>query len=206
MTNVQRLRRPNTRSDFERMNLPRDYWTVKVQGVPESVREMVRRYLVNTDTMVSRGAGMILSGRAGVGKTGIAALVAKEARSRGYTVYFTSVWELRECVRSKVMFDEGTSILDRCREVDVLVLDGLRPEDQKDYTFGGRSIEELLVGRGARKQVSILTTRMDVKDMLESFGGLLEAVQGCMVSVPVEGPDLRQAQNEELMRVVLGTD
>lgn len=188
------------------MNLPRDYWTVKVQGVPESVQDTVRRYLVNTDTMMERGAGMILSGSPGVGKTGIAALVCKEARSRGYTVYFTSVWELRECIRAKILFDEGTSVLDRCREVDVLVLDGLRTEDQKDYVFGIRAIEELLVGRGARKKVSLVTTRMNMRELREAFEGLLDAVQGCMVSLPVEGPDLRRAQNEELKRAVLGTD
>jgi DNA replication protein DnaC len=188
------------------MNLPREYWTAKVQGVPESMRTTIHRYLVNTDIMLDRGAGMFLTGPAGVGKTGIASLVCKEARSRGYTVYFTSVWELRECVKSKVMFEETTSVLDRCREVDVLVLDGLREEDQKDYTFGSRAIEELLVGRGTRKRVSIVTSRLDMRGIDKFFPGLLEAVQGCMVVLPVTGEDLRRAQSEELKRAVLGIE
>jgi DNA replication protein DnaC len=201
---VRQFRRQLDALDFERMNLPREYWTAKINSVPESIRDIITRYLVHIDKMSERGAGLVLSGKPGVGKTGVASLVCKEARSRGYTVFFIPVWELREHVRSRTMFDDTTSILDRCKDVDVLVLDGLRSEDARDYSFGSRSLEELLVGRGARKKISILTSRLDLASFRTEFPGLLEATQGCMVYLTVEGPNLRQEQNEALKRTVLG--
>lgn len=202
---MSRLRRQLTEADFERMNLSKEFWTLKIQGVAESVRELATRYLVNIDQMKERGAGILLNGPPGVGKSGIAALICKEARARGYTAYFTSVWELRECIRARIQFETDTSILDRCREVDVLVLDGLRAEDSPERFFGARDIEELVVTRGLRKKVTVVTTRMTATEMNHHFTGFLNAAQSCLVSVPVNGPDLRQSQNEELRRAVLGS-
>lgn len=203
---MQRLRRPLVPADFERMNLPREFWTAKVQNVPASVRDTITRYLVNTDVMLARGAGMLLTGPAGVGKSGIGALVCKEARSRGYTAYFIGAWELRESIRARLLFEDEVSVMDRCRQVDVLVLDGLRPEDAGERLFGMRDIEELVTMRGVRKLVTIVTTRMGAAELNRHFPGFLESVQGCVVSLPVTGSDLRRDLNEELKRVVLGTE
>ena len=203
---MKRLRRKLGVTDFERMNLPHEFWRAVVQVVPESMRDIVTRYLVNTDAMVKRGAGMMLSGDPGVGKTGIAALVLKEARSRGYTAYFTSVWELRECVKTRIDFEDGKSVPHRCREVDVLVLDGLDEGDKKDFHFDARDIEHLIKYRGARRKVTVVTTRMSPTELASSMSGLMIAAQGCMVPLRVIGEDLRQSRSEELNRVVFGQD
>ena len=121
MTTAHPFRRPLGIPDFERMNLPQAYWRAKVQNVAEEVRPLVARYLLKMDQMVENGVGMIVLGEPGVGKTGIAALVAKEARSRGYVVMFTSVWELRELIRAKVRFDDELSMMQRAADVPVLI-------------------------------------------------------------------------------------
>jgi DNA replication protein DnaC len=203
---VKRLRRTLGRSDLERMNIPKQYWGAKVQYVAESVQDVVRRYLVNTDEMMKRGAGMFVTGSPGVGKTSIAILVCKEARARGYTAYFAPIWELRECIKSRVIFEETTSVLDRCKEVDVLVLDDLCLEDARDYGFGARRIEELLSFRGSQQLVTIVTTRLTQADLNTTYKSLILSTQGCMVFLPVEGPDQRREQNEELNRAVFGSD
>jgi DNA replication protein DnaC len=199
------LRRQLVRSDFERMNLPRGFWRARIQGVQESMRDVVRRYLVNIDTMCKRGAGMLLSGNPGVGKTAIAALVAKESRMRGYTVYFTTIWELRECVRNRIDFEDGKSVLQRCREVDVLILDELGLEDVKDYHFDIHALEQLVKARAAQRRVTVITTRLDSDKLLSSMSGLMNATQGCMVPLRVAGIDLRQQQSEELNELLLGS-
>jgi len=203
---VKRLRRTLTRSDLERMNLPRECWEAKVQFVSESVNDVVRRYLINIDEMIQRGAGLFITGDSGVGKSSVASLVCKEARARGYTAYFTPVWELRECVKARVMFEETTSVLDRCKQVHVLVLDGLAIDDAKDYNLGARRIEELLSFRGAQRLVSIVTTRVSQIELRETYGSLISSVQGCMVFLPIVGADRREEQNEELSRAVFGSD
>lgn len=191
-------------ADFERMNLPEELWTTKIQGVPESVRSTVENYLVRIDEMVDNGAGLLLFGPKGVGKTSIAALIAKEARAAGKTVYFTTLWELRESVRARFMFDETLSILDRCREVDVLVLDGFKEEDAdpKEYHFGMRSIEELLSTRGVWKKVTVLTTALREEDIGRKTPRLAEAIQGHLVPIEVKGPNQALERQKKLAEVV----
>ena len=203
---MERLRRTLGRSDLERMNIPKKFWGAKVQYAPESVRDVVRRYLLNVDKMVERGAGMYVVGGPGVGKTSIAVMVCKEARSCGFTAYFSPVWELRECIKSRVMFEEDTSVLDRCKGVSVLVLDDLSIEDAKDYTFGARRIEELLAYRGSQKLVTLVTSRLSIADLDDSYESLISSTRGCMVFLSVEGPDQRRKQDEELKRAVFGSD
>ncbi len=206
MSQVRRLRRNLVRSDFERMNLPRDFWRATVQDVPEDLRDIVNRYLVNTDAMMKRGAGLLLMGDPGVGKTGIAALISKEARARGYTCYFTTIWELRECVKNRIDFETGMSVLGRCRDVHVLTLDGLDLTDKKDWNFDVHTIEELIRFRAAQRRVTIITTRLGPDVLDAEMPALLTATQGCMVALRVTGPNMRDKRDLELNRVVLGQD
>jgi DNA replication protein DnaC len=206
MSNVRRLRRNLVRSDFERMNLPYDFWRATVQDVPDGLRDIIHRYLVNTDAMMKKGAGLLLMGEPGVGKTGIAALVVKEARARGYTTFFTTVWELRECVKTRIDFEPGIPILHRCRQVDVLVLDGLDLDYVKDFHLDAHAIEELIRFRGAQRRVTIITTRLDADTLDAKMPGLLTATQGCMVALRVAGPNKREQRDQELNRVVLEQD
>lgn len=198
------LRRKLGPPDFERMNLPREFWTAKVQHVSEKTRPAVVRFLKQVDTFVPDGVGLFLHGETGVGKTGVAALVCKEARSAGFTVYFTSLWELRELIRSRISFDDETSLIRRCQDVDVLVLDGLHREDATEKTLGAREIEELVSFRARARRTTIITTSMPVRDMEKPFSGLLEASQGSMVHLTVEGPNLREQRSDTLRRAVFG--
>jgi DNA replication protein DnaC len=197
------FRRKLDKADFVRMNLPDAYWQVKVQGVQASVRDAVVRYLTKIDEMVGMGAGLWISGAEGTGKTAIAALAAKEARSRGYTVYFSTIWELRECVRSRIGFDDDVSILGRCRVVDLLILDELREDDKVAPFFAAKEIEELVSHRRADQRVTIITTRLDAGKLFTVFPGLKSASEGGMVWFPVDGLNLRTDRQRELISAVL---
>ena len=198
------FRRKLTKIDFQRMNLPEGYWRVKVQGVQEKVLEPTVNYLRKIAEMVRMGAGLWISGSDGTGKTSIAALVAKEARARGFTVYFTSIWELRECIRSRVLFDDDTTILNRCRDVDILILDELRSDDADVPYFGAKQLEELLAHRRADRRVTILTTRLPAKTIDDRFPGLRSASEGGMVWFPVDGRNLREDRHKEINQAVFG--
>lgn len=186
------------------MNLPEAYWRAKIQNVAESVRPMVAKYLLNIDQIVAKGFGMLVLGETGVGKTGIAALVAKESRSRGYTVYFTTVWELRELIRSKIRFDDEMTMLQRAADVDVLVLDDLRPEDlSASGWFPKAEIESLIKDRASQRKLTVVTTQMTLPKLKDVASGLMDSAEECMVRVPVEGPNLRDARRQELRQLVL---
>lgn len=203
MTTAHPFRRPLGIPDFERMNLPQAYWRAKVQNVAEEVRPLVARYLLKMDQMVENGVGMIVLGEPGVGKTGIAALVAKEARSRGYVVMFTSVWELRELIRAKVRFDDELSMMQRAADVPVLILDDLRPDDVSQSWFGRAEVEALVAQRAAQRKLTVVTTQMTPRELRDHVPGLMASAEECMLRVAVKGPNLRKARKEELRQLVL---
>lgn len=192
------FRRKLSPVDFERMNLPEEFWRTKIFQVAESVRSKVEGFLVNLDANVKNGRGLIVSGETGVGKTAIASLILKEARSRGFPSFFITLWDLREAIRNRVPFDEEASIQDRCLDVDVLVLDGLRKEDAKETIFGPRALEEMVMARRSRMKMTVLTTRLGMSELGESFNSLMESTKASHVLLSVEGPDLREVQSQNL--------
>jgi DNA replication protein DnaC len=204
MTAAAQFRRKLVRADLERMNLPEDYWFVRVDGVSGSVRAAVARFLWKVDEMIARGVGLFVIGPKGVGKTAVAALVAKEARSRGYTVFFARIWELREMIRSRIAFDDETSIMGRAREVDVLVLDDLRTEDANEKFFSASDLEQLIEYRSSKKRVTVVTTRLVKELQGGSIGSLYESAKRSMVPFPIQGPDLHEERQQHLKRAVFG--
>ena len=187
------------------MHIPQEYWYATVQGIPESVRETLLRYLTRVEEFVHRPMGLMLTGSVGVGKTSAATVVAKEARCHGKSVYFVSVWELREDIRNRVQFDESHTSLVRCREVDLLVLDALRVEDAGIPFFGARELEELIQDRTSHKRATLLTTRMGVSELRKGgFAGLLDMMLGSVLPLDVKGPNLREAQHADLMQELHG--
>jgi len=177
------------RSDLVRMNIPEDYWKSKVGDIEdEEIRRVITRYLRKIKDMVQDHIGLLLYGQPGGGKTTVATLVAKEARTWKFTAFFSMVWELRECIRSRIPFDEHTSIMDRCREVDVLVLDGISHEDIDDKLFGMQTIEKLVIYRGQRRRITVLTTRLTLHE-LDKLGYFMQGVAPYLYPLEVEESD-----------------
>lgn len=186
-------RRPLVASDLERMRLPAECWRFRIQGAPDSARTLVETYLRRFPELLQKGTGLFLGGTQGTGKTGLAAVAAKEARIQGYSVFFTTVWDLRDAVRNRSTFDDRQLVHERAKEVDLLVLDNLRTaEDAQDPFFGRRSVEELITSRAGNRKATIVTSRTVLKDLDKPgapWNGILQA--GKLVYVSVEGPDLR---------------
>jgi len=191
--------------DFERMNLPREFWRSKVHGVSGDIRPPVERYLLRIREMTDKGIGLLIHGEAGTGKTSIAALVAKEGRARGYPVFFVGVWELREAMRSRVMFEEGVSIQDRCRDVDILVLDALCAEDAKESWVNEKFLADMISYRSSYCKVTLITTRLAPKTLKAMMPSLFDATVGSLVLLHVLGENQKLRQHDELLREVYGT-
>lgn len=202
MNGTLKFRRSLGRVDLERMNLPEDTWLAKVQSVSDKVREPTENYLRNIDQAAANGAGLLVHGAKGVGKTAIAALIAKEARSRGYTALFVRVWELREMIRSRMDFDADSSMAERAREVEVLVLDDLRQEDAGEKFFTLSEITQLVRYRASRRRLTVVTTRLAIR-VLDSPP--MDALSDTLLLFPVEGPNLRDERKRELEQSILGT-
>jgi len=215
-----------TKFDLKRMNIPEAYWTVTVEGVQESVRAPVLNYFRKIHEVMGDGVGLLITGypstdtssenstkttikklqlgQKGVGKTSVAVLALKVARSYGYTGFFCSVWELREFIRNRAIFDEESSVFDRCRQVDLLVLDNLKFEDLNVPYFGSKELEELVRYRASRCCSTILTTSIAKSSFVKesSLGSLRNVAKSCMVNVVIQGKDLNEAKAEHNRSIV----
>jgi len=202
------FRKSLAQSDMERMRLPARYWDcsfketsheVVVDGSP-SPREIAGRYLSKIDEMLERGIGLLLWGKNGRGKTGIAAVVCKEARRRGYTVLFTECADMKRCAVDKVPFDEDQLMLERAHSVDLLVLDelGKGVKDSKD--FGVRLLDEMIRHRNANRLATIITTNMNVRDLEDELKvSTMHSLKECVVPFRVLGVDRRDESKQQLL-------
>jgi len=185
------------------MNLPVEYRKTTRERVPESVQETIFKYIDQMDLMIRDGLGFLFYGSAGVGKTSTAALLAMEARSRGYTTFFVPVSDLREMIRSHVTFDDS-SILDRVRKVRFLVLDGLRAEDARDSLFSGVDLARLMEARTSWKRSTVITTSVGLAKVRdELFPSLWEVARTRCASLEFKGKGHRDDQ-EDRVRERLG--
>ena len=165
-----------TTDDLKWMNIPSEFWSAKLSEIDEDAKVKSRtgkkyparatfvKYIRRIKEMKKANVGLLITGEPGIGKTAIATMILMAARQHKYTGFFAMIWELRECIRSRISFDHATSVLDRCREVDFLILDGLSEEDAWGRQFNLTDIERLITYRGQRGRVTIVTSRITAKE------------------------------------------
>jgi DNA replication protein DnaC len=198
---VFRLGRKLDRDDFLRMNLPEEFW--KKFKVPEEVSEPLHEYVKKHEELMRDGIGIYLYGPTGRGKTTAAAELAKAIRSLSHTVFFVTVSDLREMIRSRIEFSDDQSAMERCKQVDFLVLDNLTAiEDTKSPFLGASALEDLLRFRVSAKRPTVITSQMGLSALRTAFEGLSFAsiAQGACIFLPLTGKDLRSSAQAELSK------
>lgn len=174
----------------------------------EKLSEVLSKYADNFERFLDAGAGLLLYGAVGAGKTFYASCIANRVIDQGYRVLFTSL----SVLGSKMVADYGKdklSILDRLCMYDLVVLDDLGVE-RTTPTMAENSYQVVnaLYQSGS---VMILTTNNDVSvmqketdpDRVRIYSRILE----CCKPIHVTGGDRRKAKAKEkarLFREILG--
>lgn len=195
--NCAACRHPLTVTDLRRMNVPEEFWRVTYAAATPSVQGVLKNYLRNFDEFMGEGAGLYLWGPPGVGKTAAAVVLLKAARERFKTGYFIRASELRDAIRLQHDFDADQSVMERVREVDVLVLDSFGESDLKLPYLKLEELMDLVAGRGQRRKVTLLTTTMPQKVVVK-HGPFFETVGPYLVPTEVTGED-RRAKKMDLL-------
>jgi len=157
------LRVKLTKAHMELMRIPRRFWESDFELIPDCEgKETIRSYLRNIEDMMDRGEGLLLWGENGHGKTSAAVIIAMEARRRGASVLFVQAETLRQSTLEGTMFSDERTLIERAREVDLLVLDDLGKEHAGESGYTERLFENLIRVRSAGKRVTLVTTNLPV--------------------------------------------
>lgn len=190
---------------MRRMNIPERFWNTSFLEVGPSLQVPVKNYIKRMPDMLRRGTGFYFYGPAGVGKTSAGIVLMKAAYEKEKRCYYTTVKDLRQAIREEQSpdGDSETSMLQHCKDVDVLVLDDLAQDDFKNFVFGIGELEHLLNSRAARAKTTVLATRLTPDIFRTEYPSILQSMQGCFLSVACSGENLRE-QAAALLRKELG--
>ena len=187
-------RRDITWEDLKHACVPKQYWGAKLASVPESAQIPITKYCEHIEKIVDAGTSIYLMGLAGVGKTSAAVVLVKAARMARKSVYFTTLWRLKEDVHSRAQFDQEQSVIRRCMAVDLLVVDDIKPDPHRNG-FIANDFAHLLRSRLADKKATILTGGA-TKEEWSEIPGMAALLSSSYVGVRVKGENLSQKRKD----------
>ena len=198
-----------TNNDLRLMLLPQEYWGLELSDIADpEFRKTTEQYIASMKAMFDNRVGLLIWGQPSAGKSAAAAVLAKEARKRYKTAMFITIWDLRESLFNHAMFVSGKSLMQRAKEVDFLVLDGLDIADSepKAKAFNLVEIDRLVNSRAQQHKLSVITSRVAPKHMRDDslFKGVLKATESRLLSVHAPDPKdairKRKAHMQELLK------
>jgi DNA replication protein DnaC len=202
-----RQRRLLTEKDLVRMGLPRKLWNAKLEGIQDvRARKVVGSYMGRILDMMRTGSGLIVCGFEGVGKSGVAAVIAKEACRWGFSVQFSTHEDLQELRFENREFEGGLSLVERIRSADLLVLDNFNQDFLEDRVFGPARLEKLIARRVGNRLTTVLTTRLNFDELKneDRMKRVYSVMKESMVGFRITGKDLREDLCSEVKDLVFG--
>jgi DNA replication protein DnaC len=175
------------------MHLPLELWCATKELLTDTVRAPITKFSERILEVKEKNVGLFLYGEVGSGKTGAACVVLKEARAWGFTAYAISVTELRDAVRTYAAFDSESTIMDRARNVDFLLLDDLREEDASEKIFGINDIRNLIVSRHDRGLPTVITSLLGPMAWSKISPSIASAAEKCCAVQKVVGDNRHEA-------------
>lgn len=200
-------------ADLEAMRLPRRFWSAffdKINGPNgdgSEVRTMIAGYVSNIHAMRNAGAGLLIWGPNGTGKTSIGSVILKHARRMGFTCLFINTASLKDVIVSREIYDQesGLTLWNRAKIVDFLLLDDLGKGSQDSTGFGERMIDELIRARYADNRCTIITTNIPKSNLTDFIKpSTLHILKGSSAQIKVDFYDFRVEEGKKIRDLING--
>lgn len=122
---------------------------------------------------IQRGAYFF--GERGTGKTFLAAIIAQEFLTAGYTVLFEKVPNISTKIRSAYSQGENEEqILKALKRVDLLILDDIGAE--KSTTFLGSVLCNIIDSRYDKEKMTIITSNLSLEDLRRQLDNATDGI------------------------------
>lgn len=181
--------------------IPRRFWEVSVDKIKFGYKKDVVFMYGKIGEVIRNGAGYLLVGPRGSGKTAAAVILQKRAMRIGYSTLFARVDDINEIIIEKRLHPSGGTFFRRMLGVDLLVLDDLYQEYGKGFSLA--MVERIIRNRSDAKKSTIATSNGNY-DMLKSrYGDLcMEFIGSCMATVVIDGGDWRKIERKNMQQYV----
>ncbi len=167
---------------------------------------LLKSYADRFDEMLVKSQGLILYGSVGTGKTFGAACIANQLLDNGISVVMTSFVKLIDELRR--FDDDATATVNRMMKTKLLIIDDLGAE--RDTSFALEKVYDIIDTRYRTKLPMILTTNMNVTDMLNEddprYARIYDRIFEMCVPIPFEGVSWRKieaAKRNDKMRAFM---
>lgn len=148
-----------------------DNYRAETEGQQKAL-VVTQRYAENFDHCMETGAGMILAGRPGTGKTHLACAIANDLIQQGRTALFITVASLLRKIRETYGNREGgkteQQVFNELRQIDLLIVDEVGV--QRGTESEEHLLFEVLNERNAYYRPTILISNLNAKDMTAYVG------------------------------------
>jgi DNA replication protein DnaC len=182
-----------TSTDLAKAHIPEKYWDATLSKVPDTApfKAHVANYLRNLREGVAQGGGVYLwASKNGTGKTALACVIAKHALRLGFTAHYVMSSDVPDLAIQRPAYDDHTTIPERMRAVDVLVLDDFLKEHKGKSGFVEAELEKLIRDRTQRQKVTVFTSNVEFAKVAEqSTVDVASLLAEAAVPIEVVGED-----------------
>ncbi len=178
---------------FLTMRLPRTYWAVELDKLPEgsAARRKIETWMSRLDNALRLGYGLIFHGDFRQGKTACLALCLMAAVESGKTGLFTRADEMVGAVMEREEYSELETLAQHMVSVDVLAIDDLGQEKFRDE---GKAIIERVVRRRYDAQRAVLVSTNSLETIDKAHGGICRLIRARCEPVELKGMAFFEAE------------
>jgi DNA replication protein DnaC len=212
MDNLKRPRRTTlSAKNLTYRGVPREYHNAHMDEYPidEDYKDLFTRYTDNLEIMFEDKVNLILYGSNGSGKTYLSCLVIKDAYTKRFSAFRTTLQRYIDLQFKKN--EEGVvELINKIENAEFLVIDEVGKETFDKSQFNIIKLEELLRQRDTIGRPTIICTNLP----LEQEGGLYHQygksisslIDGNFMKVLFEGDDNRSYVSKKKRGIALLTE
>lgn len=134
-----------------------------------SISDRLKKYCAAADRMLAKGYGIALTGDTGSGKTFLAAAVANELISRGYTVWMATLREIFDRMGGEFDQDRREECTRKILRTGFLIIDDFGVERGGDFTE--ERVYSIINARYNTRKPMIITTNLSKADLTSPAAG-----------------------------------
>lgn len=157
-----------TEAVMKRCEIPSNLWNVTIDNIDSDsdIYQDIDKYLRNIWTAYEKGIGFVFLGPSQSGKSALASIILKYARSLGFKCLFQNSNDLVSRIIQSEDYDDVQSYESRCLNVDFLTIDHVEPSTNENrFSIINRIIRK----RHSWKKPTIITSCIPEEYMYQFF-------------------------------------